>query len=219
MQSKQRSQDADDNLSQILHVYPLILDSADLKYKGSFTTTIDKSTKAIKLHSIKTKPRRDPDKRNDAKYQAWVKQLEFNPFLINSWMLLGRSEFEEGNYLRAITTFMYITKIYSTDKRIVSEAKLWIARAYSEMGWMYEAENVLRKMEQNNEIHHELLGMYSSIKANIYVHNKNYESAIPYLEEAIRKEKGSQKRRNKYLLAQLYQATGDSEKPIRLIRM
>lgn len=214
MKSKETSQDADDNLSQILHIYPMILDSADLKYKGTFTTTIDKTTKAIKLHSIKTKPRRDPNKRNDPKYQAWVRQQEFNPFLINSWMLLGKAEFEEGNYLRAITTFLYISKIYAGDMRIVSESKLWVARSYSEMGWMYEAENVLRKMEQNNEIHHELLGMYASLKANVYVHNKNYESAIPYLEEAIKKESGSQKRRNKYLLAQLYQATGNNAKAL-----
>lgn len=212
MKQKERSQEESENLSQILHVYPMILDSSDLKYQGTFTTTIDKTTKAIKLHSIKTKPPRDPNKRRDEKYQQWIKQQEFNPFLINTWMLLAKAEFEEGNYLRAITTFMYISKIYSTDKKIVSESKLWIARSYSEMGWMYEAENVLRKMEQNDEIHHQLLGMYASVKANIYVHNKNYESAIPYLEEAIRKEKGFQKRRNRFLLGQLYESLGENQK-------
>lgn len=213
LKRKEEQQIADDNLSLLLHVYPEVLDSADLKHKGAFNTTIEKTTKAIKLHSIKTRPRRDPNKRGDKKYQEWVKQKEFNPFLVNTWMLLAKAEFEEGNYLRAITTFMYITKIYDKNKRVVSECKLWIARAYSEMGWRNEAENALRKMEQNEEIHHELLGMYTSIKANLYVRNQEYKSAIPFLEEAIRLEKSTaQKRRNKYLLGQLYTEIGEKQK-------
>lgn len=213
MKSYERQQELDENLSQMLYIYPEVLDSADMESRGSFKTTIEKTTKAIKLHSIKTRPRRDPDKRGDKKYQEWVKRKEFNPFLVNTWMLLAKAEFQEGSYLRAITTFMYITKIYSYDKKVVSESKLWIARAYSEMGWRYEAENVLRKMEQNDEIHHELLGMYTSIKANLYVRNKEYKNAIPYLEEAIEQgDNGYQKRRNKYLLGQLYTETGEKDK-------
>lgn len=212
MKQKQKAQETEENLSQLLHIYPLILDSADLKNKGAFTTTIDKTTKAIKLHSIKTKPPRDPNRRRDVKYQQWVQQQEFNPFLVNTWMLLAKAEFQEGNYLRSITTFMYVTKIYSTNQEVVTESKLWIARAYSEMGWMYEAENVLRKMEQNNELLPKFSGMYASVKANIYVHNKDYVNAIPYLEQAIDREKGFQKRRNKYLLGQLYTSLGENTK-------
>lgn len=212
MKQKVKTQETEENLSQLVHVYPIYLDTTELKYKGAFTTTIDKTTKAIKLHSIKTKPSRDPNKRRDAKYQEWVNQKEFNPFLVNTWMLLAKAEFEEGNYLRAITTFMYITKIYNTNKEVVTESKLWIARAYSEMGWMYEAENVLRKMEQNKELLPKFMGMYAATKANIYVHNKDYEQAIPFLEQAIGKEKGLQKRRNRYLLGQLYASMGENEK-------
>lgn len=64
---KNRLQSREDNLSEMLYVFPDNSDSAAMQLPGgSFTTTIDKTTKAIKLHSIKVKPRRDPKRRNDA---------------------------------------------------------------------------------------------------------------------------------------------------------
>lgn len=63
------------------------------------------------------------------------------------WLLLAKAEFQDGNYLQAVSTFLYITKIYSTNPEIVAECQLWIARAYTEMGWMYEAGDILHKIE------------------------------------------------------------------------
>lgn len=100
---------------------------------SGFTTTIDKCTKAIKLHSIKTKPVRDKDKMKYPEYQVWIQQKEFNPFMKNVWLLLGKAEMQDGNYLRAISTFMYTTKMYSKNKDILAECKLWIARSYTEI--------------------------------------------------------------------------------------
>ena len=213
LKSKEQSEDEAGNMTQLLHIYPMISDSADLKYKGRFGTTIDKTTKAIKLHSINTRPRPDRGRMTDPNYRQWLRQKEFNPFLVNTWMLLAKGEFQEGNYLRAITTFMHVSKIYAHDPKVVSECKLWISRAYAEMGWMYEAEDVLRKMEQTNGIHPDLMGMYASVKANVLIRNGNYADAIPYLEKAVDKEKkGSIKRRKRYLLGQLYAQQGENQK-------
>jgi len=178
---------------------------------GSFTTTIDKTTKAIKLHSIKVKPRRDPKRRNDADYQAWLKQQEFTPFMDRVWLLLAKAEFHEANYLKAITTFLYITKIYSSQPEIVAECNLWIARAYTEMGWIYEAGNILHKMELAGGPPVKHSGLYEAVKANYLIRNNEYVAAIPHLEAAIKKEKDKhQKLRMKYLLGQIYAETGDN---------
>lgn len=178
---------------------------------GSFTTAIDKSTKAIKLHSITTKPRRDRSKMQNENYRAWVQQKEFNPFMKNVWLLLGKAELQEGNYLRAISTFMYITKIYSANVDILAECNLWIACAYTEMGWMYEAGDVLAKLDKNGEVPDKLKGLYSSVYANYLMRSDEYEKAIPHLQTAIKKEKNSyQKLRMKYMLGQLYEKTGDT---------
>lgn len=205
-----------DNLSELLYIYPDNSDTTKVQSAGGgsgFETAIDKTTKAIRLHSIKARPRRNPNKRNDAGYQAWIKQKEFNPFMKNTWMLLAKSEFQKGDYLRAATTFLYITKIYSTNKEIVTECKLWIARAYTEMGWMYEAANVLHKIEIEGPIPEKLTGFYASVKANHLIRTEAYIQAIPELEVAIKKEKSKrQKMRMRYLLGQLYTQNEDIDK-------
>ena len=202
----------DDNLSQMLYIFPQVSDSL-AGGSGNFTTTIDKTTKAIKLHSIKAKPKRDPDRRGDAEYQAWLKQKEYTPFMDQVWLLLAKAEFQDGDYLQAITTFLYITKIYSANPEIVAECQLWIARAYTEMGWLYEAGNVLHKMEIAGGPSEKHSGLYSLVKANYLVYNNEYQAAIPQLELAIKKEKSKlQKIRMKYLLGQIYAEMGDKVK-------
>lgn len=202
----------DENLSEMIYIYPDASDTTEIQKSEDFTTTIDKCTKAIKLHSIKTRPTRDPNKRNDAQYQAWVKQKEFNPFMDQVWILLAKSEYENGDYLRAITTFMYISKIYGSNEYIVAECNLWVARSYTEMGWMYEAGNILHKMELAGGPPEKLNGFYASVKANHLIRSEEYKAAIPYLVTAISKENNkTHKTRMKYLLGQLYTQAGDTD--------
>lgn len=207
--AKQTAQE--DNLSQMLYIYPDNSDSAFMQSPGGdFSTTIDKTTKAIKLHSIKTKPKRDPKRRNDKDYQAWLQQKEYTPFMDQVWLLLAKAEFQEANYLRAITTFMYITKIYSSNPDIVAECQLWIARAYTEMGWMYEAGNILHKMDLAGGAPKSQQTLYAEVKANYLIRNNEYEAAILYVEYAIKRGKDKQQKlRTKYLLGQLYTEIGD----------
>lgn len=209
---KARILSREDNLSDMLYIFPDNSDSANMQSPGGdFTTTIDKTTKAIKLHSIKAKPKRDPKRRNDANYQAWLQQKEFTPFMDQVWLLLAKAEFHEANYLQAITTFMYITKIYSSNPEIIAECQLWISRAYTEMGWMYEAGNILHKMEIAGGVPDSQKALYSAVKANYLIRSKEYSAAIPQLEYAIKKEKDKhQKLRMKYLLGQVYAETGDA---------
>ncbi|MDR1882854.1 MAG: tetratricopeptide repeat protein [Prevotella sp.] len=208
---KARSLNQEDNLSQMLYVFPDNSDSVAMQTPGGdFTTVIDKTTKAIKLHSIKAKPRRDPKRRNDEKYQAWLGQKEYTPFMDKVWLLLAKAEFYEANYLQAITAFMHISRIYGTNPGIVAECQLWTSRAYTEMGWMYEAGNILHQMEIAGGAPDSRKALYSAVKANYLIRNREYTEAIPHLEYAIKKEKDKhQKLRLKYLLGQLYLETGD----------
>lgn len=182
---------------------------------GSFTTTVDKCTKAIKTHSIKVKPRRDRTKTRDPKYQAWIRQQEFNPFMKNVWLLLGKAEVQNGNYLQGISTFMYTSKVYNSSPEIIAECQIWIARAYTEMGWMHEAGDVLYKLEHGTKIPDNLKGEYASVYANFHMRNDDFSLAIPYMKVAIDGEiNKSQKLRLKYILGQLYERVGDKTNAI-----
>lgn len=203
-----------DNMSLLLDIYPA-RDVDELKERtgGAFDITVDKTTKAIKLHSIKTKPERDPAKRKDIEYQTWLKQQEFNPFLKNVWMLLGKAEYQNEDYLQSVSTLSYVTRLYKTDKDIVDEARIWIARGYTAMGWFYEAEDTFHKIKISGGVSSHLQPEYDAAYADYLIKKKEYSSAIPYLEKSIDSEPNRyQRTRMKYLLGQLYAQQGDKVK-------
>lgn len=208
-------QDAyEDNLSRLLSVYPVETakegSESEKKGGGAFTKTVDKTTKAIKLHSIKAKPKPDPKKRRDPEYQLWLQQQEFNPFLKNAWLLLGKAEFEDGDYLKAASTFSYITRLYKGNAEVVAEARLWMARSYATMGWFYEAEDNFHKLELAGGVPQSLQYDYAKIYADYLIRRQDFDAAIPYLEKAIQGESDSkQKTRMRYLLGQLYSKQGN----------
>lgn len=219
LKSKLDAEEHDRNLSTLIQLYPIaheLSTDSTTSSSGQFTRTIDKTTKAIKLHSISRKPMRDRNRRGDKEYEKWLKGKEFNPFLHNTWMLLGKAEFQDGNYLRAISTFMYITKIYDQDREIVAEANLWIAKSYTQMGWSFEARNILRYIEQNNYIANlpkKVLGDYYALKATLALEQGLKDDAIDYLQKGVAVEQdGTSKRAMRYLLAQLYQSEGENIK-------
>lgn len=204
-----------DNLSQLIDIYPSSFTEESLKQKtgGSFDITVDKSTKAIKIHSIRTKPERNPNKIKNLKYQAWLKQQEFNPFLKNAWLLLGKAEFQNEDYLQAVSTLSYVTRLYKGDNEVVAEARIWIAKAYAAMGWFYETEDIFHKIKLAGGVSHNLEPEYNKVYADFLVKKKEYEKAIPFLEKAIKDESdGFQKIRMRYLLGQLYAYTKNQEK-------
>ena len=194
-----------ENYSDQILMYPI---SAQPKEKqttgGPFDRAIEKGNKAIKLHSIKATPPKKPGWKNDPKQRAWQEQEEYNPFLKHCWLLVGEAQFYNADFLQASATFSYIARHYAGDEEMVAEARLWQARSYAEMGWFYEAEDILSKLNTNG-IPKKNLKQYAAVYADYLIKEKRFEDAIPYLKTAIKAEKnGKQRARMRYLLGQLY---------------
>lgn len=194
-----------ESYSDLIYMYPI---SAQPKEKqaagGPFDRAIEKSNKAIKLHSIKAKPPKKAGWRNDPKQRALQEQEEYNPFLKKCWLMMGQAQFHNADFLQASATFSYISRHYSEDEEVVAEARLWQARCYSEMGWFYESEDILGKLNTNG-IPKKNLNQYATVYADYLVKNKQYDEAVSYLKTAIKAEKNKRQRtRMKYLLAQIY---------------
>ena len=194
-----------ESYSDMILMYPI---SAQPKEKqntgGPFDRAIEKSNKAIKLHSIKAKPPKKTGWRNDPKQRAWQEQEEYNPFLKKCWLLMGQAQFYNADFLQASATFSYIARHYAHDEEVVAEARLWQARCYSEMDWFYEAEDILGKLNTNG-IPKKNLNQYAAVYADYLVKNKQFEEAVPYFKTAIKAEKNRRQRsRMKYLLGQIY---------------
>jgi tetratricopeptide (TPR) repeat protein len=186
-------------------MYPISAQPKDKSTTGgAFDRAIEKGNKAVKMHSIQTKPPKKPGWRNNPKQRAWQEQEEYNPFLKHCWLLIGQGQFYNADFLQAAATFAYIARHYAHDPEVAAEARLWQARCYSELEWFYEAEDILRKLNING-IPDGNLNRYAAVYADYLIKNQRTADAIPYLAKAVKAEKNRRQRtRMKYLLGQLY---------------
>jgi len=202
---EQLNQAHTDNFATFLPLYPVSDHKAAESSASSMDKAIDKSRKSIKMHSIKVRPKVNPKKRKDEKYQNWLKNKEFNNQMYRAWLMLGQSEFHKGDFLGSVGTFRYIEKLYENDANMVALCQLWIARAYGELDWIYEAEDILSKVQVDN-LNRKNEPYYSAVSADILLKGEHYKEAIPYLKLAKQNEKrNGYLPRFEYVLAQAYQ--------------
>ena len=172
---------------------------------GDFNRTIEKMQKAIQLHSITKKPAK---KGSSAKEKAFRARDEFNPFIHNAWLMMGRAQYLNGDFLGAASTFFYIAKHFTWLPDVVTEARLWQARCYCALDWDYEAENALRNVKEKQLTTPRLRALYNLVNANYLIRTEKYKEAIPYLTAAAKAASGSQKNRLYFLLGQMYSQIG-----------
>jgi len=201
-----------ESYSEMVLMYPVSSLPKDKETTGgSFDLAIEKAVKAIKRHSIQTRPEKQPGKSRDPKYQEFMSRTEYNPFLHNAWMLMAKSQFYNGDFLPAASSFSYISRLYASQPEIALDAKIWQARCYSELEWFYEAEDILLKLNNDN-LPRKLVNWYSSVYADYLIKQKQYRESIPYLNTSIKAERDKkQKARQKYLLGQIYTQLGDKD--------
>ena len=208
----------EDDYTGILNLYPVSNHTAAAASASQMDVTIEKCRKSIKLHSIKAKPKPNPKKRNKPKYKAWLQQEEFNKEIARAWIRLGEAEFHKGDFLGSIGTFRYIEKHYSYDPDMVAQCQLWVARAYGELGWYYEAEDMLRKVKMD-DLKRKHASLYSSVSADVLIKVGLYHEAIPFVKLALPDEKRTVYRpRFAYVLGQLYEREGKKEEAITYYR-
>jgi tetratricopeptide (TPR) repeat protein len=209
---KAQQESYQENYSETILMFPVSALPKDKENPGgAFDKAIEKGVKAIKTHSIQTKPEKQAGKRNDPKYQEWINRKEYNPFLYNAWMLMAKAQFHNGDFLQASSSFAYISRLYSTQPEIAVEAKIGQARCYSEINWFYEAEDILSKIKREG-LPEKLQKEYETVYADYLIKQKRYAEAVPYLQTAIRAEKNKlQKNREKYLLGQIYSNLGEKD--------
>ncbi len=197
-----------DNFSEVLPLYPVSNHEAAQASASQMDKTIEKCRKCIKLHSIKKKPKADPKKRKDPEYRAWLQQEEFNKNMKEAWILLAQAEFHKGDFLGSIGTFNYIIRHFDYDKDVVARCQLWVVRAYAEMDWLYEAEDLFLKVNQD-DLARKNAWLYAATAADLRLKTKQYKEAIPFLKLAVTDEKKSERARYYYILGQIQEQIGE----------
>ena len=198
----------EDDFTRMLLTHPADAraDETMPKPRGDFKRTIEKMQKAIQLHSIKKKP---PKKSGSAKEKEFRARDEFNPFLHNAWMMLGKGQYFNGDFMGAAATFMYISRHFTWLPETVTEALLWQARCYAALDWTYEAENILVKIKDKDLTDKNLRHLYDLVEASYLLKAGRYGEAIPFLRQAAGSSGGVQKHRLYFLLGQACRQAGD----------
>ena len=200
-----------DNFTEMIPLYPVGNKASRELGKANFDRAIEKSEKAIKLHSIKRRPKWDKRRRKTAKDIEWLNRKEYNPFLWKAWLLMGKSQFQKGEFDEAAATFSYMSRLYATQPEINGIARAWLAKCYTELGWLYDAEDVITKMKRDS-MHYKAVNEWDYTYADYYVRSKQYAEATNYLAKVIKHERSrKQKARQWFLMGQLQSALGNNE--------
>ena len=207
-----------DNFTEMIPLYMVGNKQSRELGKGQFDRAIEKSEKAIRLHSIKAKPEWKGGKQKTARDREWLGRKEYNPFIWRAWMLLGKAQFQKGAFDEAAATFSYMTRLYQTQPIQSGLAKAWLAKCYTELGWIYDAEDVIRNMSRDS-VHYRTVKDWDYTYADYYIHQGDYEKAVPYLEKVIKHERRNvQRAREWFLLGQIQNRLGHRDEAYRAFR-
>ena len=209
LQSKENTNK--DNYTKLLPVFLVGNEASRSAGSGQFDVTIEKCEKAIRTHSIKRKPILNANKTRSPEVKAYLKRKEFNPFLKNAWLLMGKAQFQKGEFLEAASTFSYITRLYAAEPIVANEARLWMARCYAQLDWFYDAEDALNRLHRDS-IPGRLQREVETTQADLLLRQARYAEALPRLRLAAKREpRRLLKARLYYLLGQLCRQQGRND--------
>ena len=200
-----------DNFTEMIPLYTVGNKKTREVGKSNFDRAIEKSQKAIKQHSIRKRPEWTKNRKKTARDIEWLNRREYNPFLWKAWMLMGRSQFYKGAFDEAASTFAYMSRIYQTQPAIYGKARAWLAKCYIEQDWLYDAEDVINKMNRDS-LDWRAKKEWDYTFADYYLHTGRLQEAVPYLKKVIKHEmRKMQRAREWYLLGQVQAALGDKK--------
>jgi tetratricopeptide (TPR) repeat protein len=198
-----------DDYGEVLRVFEYSDPSSPSYCRSDMDRAIQKASKLISLKSMTAKP--DLNKKNDLseKERELLDRKEYNEWVDDSYLLIGKARFYKHEFREAAALFEYCIAS-ANDPGIRNEATIWLARVNNETGNYTESFRILSEAGNNPGNTKTLQAMYTSTMADLFVKQKRYSEAIDPLIKAIGNTSGKRtKYRLTFLLAQLYDQTGD----------
>jgi tetratricopeptide (TPR) repeat protein len=187
-----------DDYSQLLPLFQL---PGSPETKSSYTDlekAIKKSTTVIERHAITD--------RKGVEVAGAVKWIDEN------YLIIGQAHYYKGENAAAMEMFDYIIQKYPKFPTRY-DAVMWKARTLVQMGAYSQAESQLDVIANDKNCPEKLKVHINLSYVDLYMNTGNKQNAIKYLEEALPQVKRKRDRaRYTYILAQLYEFSGDIKK-------
>jgi tetratricopeptide (TPR) repeat protein len=192
----------EDDFTRLLPIYKESDPSVANMVKSDMDNTIIKASKLIEIHSITEKPKRRA--RRTRRYQEFASQEEFNPWVDDSYLLMGKAYFYQHNFMAAIDNLSYILRRYN-DGDARHEAKIWLLRSYTELERFGEAAEMIQVIQNDPDFPKKLERELAVATAHYYIMQQEFTEAIKFIDIALSKTTWKkQKARLQYIEAQLY---------------
>ena len=207
-----------DDYAELLKVFEYSDPSTVSLCTSDMDKAIQKASKLISLKSISAKPELKVKTDLTEKEKELLERKEYNEWVDDSYLLIGKARFFKQEYNEAISVFNHCIA-EANDPDIKTESSLWIARIYNETRNYNESYRILKELEMTPSSTRWFKAMYYTTLADLSIKQKRYSDAIDPLSKSIEFLSGKRtKYRLTYLLAQLYENMGDAAKAISLYR-
>jgi len=193
--------------NRILPVFLFEDEAVNSAVTADMKRAIDKATKVITFHSITAKPK-VKEGNQSAKDQEFYDKNEYNKWVDDSYMLMGKAYMYQGEFFLAAEAFKHIMITFPQED-IRYAAMTWLARSYIMVGENREAERILITLADEGEYPEEYLADLHTTLSKLHIAQQDHRKAAQELELALA-QKGihkEEKVRYTYILAQLYEET------------
>ncbi len=199
-----------DDYSAIIPLFEYSSEESARAAASDMERAAQKASKVISLYSITAKPDEKGRRGSNDRSEEFYNRREYNEWVDDSYILLGKAQFYQKNFMAARSAFSFATSI-TTDPDIVTEAAIWMSRIQTEEGNYSEASRLLQEINAPESLSRALKSMYFSTQADILLHQKRYGDAVLPLQKAAGYTADKEtKVRLTYLLAQVCMTAGDN---------
>lgn len=208
-----------DDYAQMLNLFEFSDPNTVSACSSDMDAAMVKASKLIKLKSITALPKeKERDRDNIDTDDALLNRKEYNEWVDDAYLLIGKSQFYKHLYDDAYAIFIYCIE-QANDDDIKKEAAIWNARVYAEQSDFINANRGINEVELPINASKNLKILYYTTISDIKIKQKLYDEAISPLETALLLTKDKrEKYRYSFLLAQLYQEVGNGSKAVQLYR-
>ncbi len=212
------SRNYQDDYAELLKVFEYSDPSTVSICSSDMERAIQKASKLISLKSITAKPELKEKGQISEKDKELLNRKEYNEWVDDSYLLIGKARFYKHEYNEASLIFDYCITA-ANDPAIKTEATIWLARINNETGNYNESLRLISGLDITIDPAKSLRSMYYTTLADQFIKQKRYSEAIDPLGKSIEFASGKTARyRLTYLLAQLYEKTGDGVRATSLYR-
>jgi len=210
------------DFTSILPLFYYEDESVQQNIASQMKRAIEKSSKVITFHSITAKPKVNKGRQSE-KDKAFYDKNEYNKWVDDCYLLIGKSYMYQGEFFTATESFKHVISSFP-DEETSLVAKAWLVRANGAIGELKKAGEILDELETLDDFPKKYREDFYTSAADYYIRMEQYGKAAEYLEKALdTRPKKNRRIRYTFILAQLYEEDGNGNASIanykKVIRM